>query len=157
MLTVPQAARRVGRNPETIRRWIRAGRLPARKVGTQHVIEEQDLAAPGRLAGHELVAPRLLWSEVPSVLHELQWRAAVSPALASRALERFLAAGISPRSPRRLAAETWQVADELGWAKTYDAAYVALARLLSCRLLTIDARLRRGARRAVDIVGPTEL
>ncbi len=44
MLTVPEAARRASRNPETIRRWIRAGRLPARKVGTQHVIEEHDLA-----------------------------------------------------------------------------------------------------------------
>ncbi len=43
MLTVPEAARRVGRNPETIRRWIRSGRLRARKVGTQHVIEEADL------------------------------------------------------------------------------------------------------------------
>ena len=45
MLTVPEAARRVGRNPETVRRWIREGKLPARKVGTQHVIEERDLAA----------------------------------------------------------------------------------------------------------------
>lgn len=44
MLTVPQAAERVGRNPETIRRWIREGRLRARKIGTQHVIEERDLA-----------------------------------------------------------------------------------------------------------------
>jgi len=43
MLTVPQAARRVKRDPETIRRWIRAGRLRAKKVGTQHVIEEADL------------------------------------------------------------------------------------------------------------------
>ena len=43
MLTVPEAARRVGRKPETIRRWIREGRLPARKIGTQHVIEEGDL------------------------------------------------------------------------------------------------------------------
>jgi excisionase family DNA binding protein len=43
MLTVPEAARRAGRNPETIRRWIRAGRLRARKIGTQHVIEEEDL------------------------------------------------------------------------------------------------------------------
>lgn len=45
MLTVPEAARRVGRNPETVRRWIRAGRLRSQKVGTQHVIEEDDLQA----------------------------------------------------------------------------------------------------------------
>lgn len=43
MLTVPQAAQRVNRNPETIRRWIRSGRLRAHKVGTQHVIAEADL------------------------------------------------------------------------------------------------------------------
>jgi excisionase family DNA binding protein len=43
MLTVPQAARRAGRDPETIRRWIRSGRLRARKIGTQHVIEPEDL------------------------------------------------------------------------------------------------------------------
>jgi excisionase family DNA binding protein len=45
MLPVPEAARRTGRNPETIRRWIREGKLHARKVGTQHVIEDDDLAA----------------------------------------------------------------------------------------------------------------
>jgi len=45
MLTVPEAAVRVGRNPETVRRWIREGKLRARRVGTQHVIEEGDLAA----------------------------------------------------------------------------------------------------------------
>lgn len=43
MLTVPEAARRTGRDPETIRRWIRSGKLRARKVGTQHVIEDEDL------------------------------------------------------------------------------------------------------------------
>jgi excisionase family DNA binding protein len=43
MLTVPEAARRTHRDPETIRRWIRSGRLSARKVGTQHVIDEDDL------------------------------------------------------------------------------------------------------------------
>jgi excisionase family DNA binding protein len=45
MLTVPQAARRAGRNPETVRRWIREGRLRATKIGTQHIIEEVDLDA----------------------------------------------------------------------------------------------------------------
>ena len=44
MLTVPEAARRAGKNPETVRRWIREGKLLARKIGTQHVIEEADLA-----------------------------------------------------------------------------------------------------------------
>ena len=43
MLTVPEAASRVGRDPETVRRWIRSGKLRARKVGTQHLIDETDL------------------------------------------------------------------------------------------------------------------
>ena len=43
MITVPEAAKRAGKDPETIRRWIRSGRLKASKIGTQHVIEEADL------------------------------------------------------------------------------------------------------------------
>jgi len=43
MLTVPQAARQAGRNQETIRRWIRSGRLRAQRIGTQHLIDESDL------------------------------------------------------------------------------------------------------------------
>lgn len=44
MITVPEAARRSGRNAETIRRWIRSGRLRAERVGTQHLIDEQAFA-----------------------------------------------------------------------------------------------------------------
>jgi excisionase family DNA binding protein len=44
MLTVPEAARRTKRDPETVRRWIRSGRLRATRIGTQHLIDEQDLA-----------------------------------------------------------------------------------------------------------------
>lgn len=54
MLTVPQAAERTGRNPETIRRWIRAGRLRSTKVGTQHLIEERDLDTAAH-AGSEML------------------------------------------------------------------------------------------------------
>jgi len=43
MITVPEAAKRAGKDPETIRRWIRSGRLAATKVGTQHVVQEADL------------------------------------------------------------------------------------------------------------------
>jgi excisionase family DNA binding protein len=45
MLTVPEAARRVRRDPETVRRWIRTGKLRTRRIGHQHFIEEADLAA----------------------------------------------------------------------------------------------------------------
>ncbi|MGI8608942.1 MAG: helix-turn-helix domain-containing protein [Candidatus Dormibacteria bacterium] len=44
MLTVPELARRINRDPETVRRWIRTGRLRARRVGTQHVVDEADVA-----------------------------------------------------------------------------------------------------------------
>jgi excisionase family DNA binding protein len=43
MLTVPEAARLTGKSPETMRRWIRQGRLRAHKIGTQYVIEANDL------------------------------------------------------------------------------------------------------------------
>lgn len=47
MLTVPEAARRLGRNPETIRRWIRSGRLRSQRVGTQHLVDIADLDSLG--------------------------------------------------------------------------------------------------------------
>lgn len=44
-LTVPAAARRVGRTPETVRRWIWSGRLPSEKVGNQHLVDVEALDA----------------------------------------------------------------------------------------------------------------
>ncbi len=49
MIMLAEAARRTGRNPETVRRWIREGKLASRKMGTQHLIDEEsllDLGAP---------------------------------------------------------------------------------------------------------------
>jgi excisionase family DNA binding protein len=61
MLTVPEVARRLRRNPETIRRWIREGKLRSTRIGTQHVVDEADLEqlAPSRL----LPAPNGWWTE----------------------------------------------------------------------------------------------
>ena len=66
----------------------------------------------------------------------------------------LLTAPVARREPRRLRGEAWRTADELGWAKTDDAEYLALARILGCPLFTVDDRLRRGAARIVTIVGP---
>jgi len=51
----------------------------------------------------------------------------------------------------------WSLADEMGWAKTYDAEYVALARLLGCRLVTLDRKLRTATVRYGFVVSPSEL
>jgi predicted nucleic acid-binding protein len=110
------------------------------------------------LFGEErLIAPPLLWSEASSALHEMCGRKEISAALARIAFDRLLVAPVSPRRPKGLRREAWRIADELGWMKTYDAEYVALARLASCRLFTVDARLRRGAGRAAEIIGPGDL
>ena len=117
------------------------------------------LAADGfDLFGNEdLIAPVLFWSEVSSALHEMRWRKEISASLADIAFDRLLAAPVSGRSPKRLRREAWRVAEELGWMKTYDAEYVALARMAPCRLFTVDARLRRGASHVVQIIGPGDL
>ncbi len=105
----------------------------------------------------ELHAPRLMWSEATSSLHELAWRGTVTTRLAHAALDRLASAPMVTHTGVDLSKEAWRVAEELGWAKTYDAEYVALARRLDCRLVTVDARLRRGASRLVEAVGPAEL
>jgi excisionase family DNA binding protein len=55
-LTVREAAQRVQRAEETIRRWIWTGKLPARKLGTSYQVDEKDLEAVA--AGAVLPAPR---------------------------------------------------------------------------------------------------
>lgn len=44
MLTVAQTAAKLGTNPETVRRWIRKGRLASERQGQEHFITEDALA-----------------------------------------------------------------------------------------------------------------
>lgn len=110
-----------------------------------------------RLRSEDLSAPPLLLSEASSALHELAWRQSVTRRLASEAFGRLLSAPIEIRRPERLSRDAWDVAELLGWAKTYDAEYVALARMLDRPLLTLDARLARAARQLVQVLSPSEL
>ena len=124
-----------------------------------NVIVQACLEAEGfaPLAAHELVGPAILPSEVLSTLHELSWRREISPELARRAVERMHEAPHRIENPDDLADNAWDVADSLGWAKTYDAEYVALARILDCPLVTLDGRMARSASRLIKILSPAEL
>lgn len=105
----------------------------------------------------DLVAPPLMWSEARATLHLNVWRGRVSPEDGTALHARLEAVPVKRRSPTRLGETAWRIADQMGWGRTYDAEYLALARLLSCRVVTLDARLRRGADRLGLVVSPTEL
>jgi predicted nucleic acid-binding protein len=109
------------------------------------------------LRAHDLVAPPILWSEALSALHEMGWRRAISRELAGAARDRLVAAPMTMRRPKRLLDEAWWVSDRLGLAKTYDAEYIALGRLLRCPLVTLDGRLHRRAVGIVEVVGPADV
>ena len=123
----------------------------------------------GVFRGESLQAPDLMWWEAGSTLHEYLWRIDAdrrTPDMAGltrhdvmRALERLRNAPIAPAPVHvPLIEAAWQVADQCGFARLYDAAYVALARLRSATLVTLDARLRASpAGSLVTIIGPADL
>ncbi len=108
------------------------------------------------LAAFDLVAPRLMWSEATSVLHEAVWRRDVPVDAADEIRRRLRAAPIRLADSDGLLDLAWSVSERLGWARTYDAEYVALAELLGCDLFTSDLRLARGAARIVGVRTPAE-
>lgn len=116
------------------------------------------VAVPASLARFECFAPPLMWSESISALLEATFRGALPDAELDRAVERLegleiTVATVDSEHRRRAI----QIARSLGWAKSYDAEYVALAQRLECPLLTVDARLSRGVNKLVELVGPAWL
>jgi len=64
-------------------------------------------------------------------------------------LERLAAIKIRLLGDAVLRRNAWQFADELGWAGTYDAEYLALTKLQADAFVTLDEEL---ARRAATVV-----
>ena len=108
-------------------------------------------------AEHRLVAPPLLRSEVLSALRSLDWRRVVSHELILGALRRVSDLPIEFATSTDHVNRAWAIAAQLGWAKTYDAEYLALAQDRNLPLLTLDGRLQRGAAGIVRTLTPTEV
>ena len=111
----------------------------------------------GPLEGHQLLAPPLLRAEALSSISEMTYRGEIPADAGRAAILRVSDIDIELDRPRTLDARAWDLARSLGWAKTYDAEYVALALIHRIPLITLDARLRRGAGHLVSMPLVTEL
>ena len=92
-------------------------------------------------AGHELLAPTLLRSQTLSALHEAVHRGELQADVARKRLTRIRTIPVRLLGDAVLRRRAWDVADQLGWAPTYDAEYVALTQLQADAFVTLDAEL----------------
>lgn len=102
-------------------------------------------------AEHDLVAPALLRSQVLSALHEAAMRGELTEADAQALLARIRTMNIRLLGDRVLQSVAWKFADQLGWAETFDAEYIAVTKLQADALITLDEKLASSAREFVDV------
>lgn len=102
--------------------------------------EEYGDLARARLLGEQLVAPQLILLEVASVVRRQALAGRIGVRRAESAMADLADIPLQLAPHRRLLARAWDLRDNL---TPYDAAYVALAELLDCVLLTADTRLSK--------------
>ena len=94
-------------------------------------------------ARHKLLAPTLLRSQTLSALHEAVHRGEIPADIARDRLARIGRMPIRLLGDAVLRRRAWDLADQLGWASTYDAEYVALTQLQADAFVTLDVELAR--------------
>ena len=90
---------------------------------------------------NQILAPTLLRSQMLSLLFQAVHRGDMTEQDAERALTYVRGLRIRLLGDRVLQNVAWKVADQLGWADTYDAEYVALTQLQADAFITLDAQL----------------
>ena len=106
---------------------------------------------------HELLAPTLLRSQTLSTLHEAVQRGELPSDVAREQLERVGRMKIRLLGDAVLRRRAWDIADQLGWASTYDAEYIALTQLQADAFITLDAELARSVEGIVATASIDEL
>jgi indolepyruvate ferredoxin oxidoreductase alpha subunit len=102
-------------------------------------------------AAHELLAPTLLRSQALSTMHEAVQRGELSEDVALERLARVNKLPIRLLGDAVLRRLAWKLSDQLGWAGTYDAEYLALTRLQADAFVTLDKELARRAKGVVPV------
>jgi predicted nucleic acid-binding protein len=102
-------------------------------------------------AEHELLAPTLLRSQTLSRLHEAVHDGELPADVARERLKRVGAMRIRLLGDAVLRRRAWEIAEQLGWAETYDAEYLALTLLQADAFVTLDAELARQAEGVVPL------
>jgi predicted nucleic acid-binding protein len=100
---------------------------------------------------HKLLAPTILKSQTLSALHEAVHRGEIPMDVARERLAHIARMPIRYLGDAVLRRRAWDLADQLGWASTYKAEYVALTQLQADALVTLDAELARSVEGIVTI------
>ena len=104
-----------------------------------HLASEEIDVAPA----HELLAPTLLRSQALSAMHEAVHSGEITAEVGRERLARINGMPIRLLGDAVLRRRAWEIAEQLGWAETYDAEYVALTQLQADALVTLDSGLAR--------------
>jgi predicted nucleic acid-binding protein len=100
---------------------------------------------------HELLAPTLWRSQVFSSLHAAVHGGELPASMARDHLAYLGRLRMRLLGDAVLRKVAWEVADELGWATTYDAEYIPLTKLQADALITLQPELERSAESIVPI------
>jgi predicted nucleic acid-binding protein len=106
---------------------------------------------------HSLLAPTLLRSQTLSALHEAVQRGEIPADVARDHLARIGRMPIRLLGDAVLRRRAWDVAEQLGWASTFNAEYVALTQLQADALVTLDLELARSVQGIVATASIDEL